>query len=104
MARDLRSILDAVFDGVIVLDEDARVEIVNGEACRILEQSAGGSTRPESTASHSTRPRAWRTATVSAPSTGVAASTVSWASTTLRPVRMRPTLLQINGIKREIPA
>ncbi|MCZ6464144.1 MAG: ATP-binding protein [Proteobacteria bacterium] len=40
MARDLRSILDAVFDGVIVLDEDARVEIVNGEACRILEQSA----------------------------------------------------------------
>lgn len=38
--RDLRQILDAVIDGVIVVDGDRRVEFVNSEACRILETSA----------------------------------------------------------------
>jgi len=38
--RDLQSVLDAVLDGVLVLDMDGRVERVNTEACRILETSA----------------------------------------------------------------
>jgi two-component system nitrogen regulation sensor histidine kinase GlnL len=38
--RDLQSVLDAVLDGVLVLDTEGRVERVNTEACRILETSA----------------------------------------------------------------
>jgi len=37
--RDLQSVLDAVLDGVVVLDAAGRVESVNSEACRILETS-----------------------------------------------------------------
>ena len=40
MARDLQKIIDAVLDGVLVVDEDGRVEFVNAEACRILGASA----------------------------------------------------------------
>ena len=40
MPRDLHSVLDAVLDGVVVLDAEGRVESVNSEACRILETSA----------------------------------------------------------------
>lgn len=39
MTRDLRTVLDAVPDGVIVLDREGRVEQVNVEACRILQSS-----------------------------------------------------------------
>jgi len=38
--RDLKKIIDAVLDGVVVVDEDGRVEFVNSEACRILGTSA----------------------------------------------------------------
>lgn len=38
--RDLATVLDAVLDGVIVLDFEGDVELVNNEACRILETSA----------------------------------------------------------------
>ena len=38
--RDLKDVLEAVLDGVVVVDRDARVEFVNGEACRMLETSA----------------------------------------------------------------
>jgi two-component system nitrogen regulation sensor histidine kinase GlnL len=38
--KDLQSVLDAVLDGVIVLDREGRIEHVNPEACRILEVSA----------------------------------------------------------------
>jgi two-component system nitrogen regulation sensor histidine kinase GlnL len=38
--RDLSTVLDAVLDGVIVLDREGDVELVNNEACRILETSA----------------------------------------------------------------
>jgi two-component system nitrogen regulation sensor histidine kinase GlnL len=38
--RDLQNVLDAVLDGVIVVDDGGRVELVNSEACRILETSA----------------------------------------------------------------
>jgi two-component system nitrogen regulation sensor histidine kinase GlnL len=41
--RDLQSVLDAVLDGVLVLDAGGRVERVNAEACRILETSAESS-------------------------------------------------------------
>ena len=40
MARDLRGVLDAVLAGILVLDEEGRVELVNSAACRILETSA----------------------------------------------------------------
>ena len=39
MARDLQHVIDAVLDGVVVVDEDARVEFLNAEACRLLETS-----------------------------------------------------------------
>jgi two-component system nitrogen regulation sensor histidine kinase GlnL len=38
--RDLGHVLDALLDGVIVLDPRGRVERLNAEACRILEGSA----------------------------------------------------------------
>ncbi|HEY8156566.1 MAG TPA: ATP-binding protein [Myxococcota bacterium] len=40
MARDPKSVLDAVLDGVVVLDEAGRIELSNAEACRILGTSA----------------------------------------------------------------
>ena len=39
MAFDLRRVLDALFDGVVVVDADGRVARLNAEACRILETS-----------------------------------------------------------------
>jgi two-component system nitrogen regulation sensor histidine kinase GlnL len=39
VARDLTGVLDSVLAGVLVLDEDGRVEFVNTAACRILEIS-----------------------------------------------------------------
>jgi two-component system nitrogen regulation sensor histidine kinase GlnL len=39
MARDLESLLDAVLDGVVLLDASGDVESLNSEACRILEVS-----------------------------------------------------------------
>jgi two-component system nitrogen regulation sensor histidine kinase GlnL len=39
-ARDLKDVLEAVLDGVVVVDREGRVELVNGEACRMLETSA----------------------------------------------------------------
>jgi two-component system nitrogen regulation sensor histidine kinase GlnL len=44
MARDLQRVIDAVLDGVVVVDEDGRVEFLNAEACRILETSAEAAT------------------------------------------------------------
>jgi two-component system nitrogen regulation sensor histidine kinase GlnL len=38
-ARDPKGILDAVLDGVVVVDADGRIEFVNAEACRMLETS-----------------------------------------------------------------
>jgi two-component system nitrogen regulation sensor histidine kinase GlnL len=38
-ARDPKGILDAVLDGVMVVDAEGRIEFVNAEACRILETS-----------------------------------------------------------------
>lgn len=40
MPRQTQTILDAVVDGVVVLDRMARVELLNAEACRILESSS----------------------------------------------------------------
>lgn len=40
MARDLRQVLDALLDAVVVLDATGNVEQVNSEACRILDSSA----------------------------------------------------------------
>ncbi len=40
MARQLESMLDAVLDGVVLLDANGDVEYLNPEACRILETSA----------------------------------------------------------------
>jgi two-component system nitrogen regulation sensor histidine kinase GlnL len=40
VARDLESTLDAVFDGVVLLDARGEVESLNSEACRILEISS----------------------------------------------------------------
>jgi two-component system nitrogen regulation sensor histidine kinase GlnL len=39
LGRELRTVLDAVPDGVIVLDVNGKVEQVNAEACRILQSS-----------------------------------------------------------------
>jgi two-component system, NtrC family, nitrogen regulation sensor histidine kinase GlnL len=39
VARDLRSLLDALPDGLVVVDARAHVERVNAEACRLLEIS-----------------------------------------------------------------
>lgn len=41
MSRPLKTILDAVLDGVLVVDRDGRIELLNAEACRILETSPG---------------------------------------------------------------
>jgi nitrogen-specific signal transduction histidine kinase len=38
--RDLKDVLEAVLDGVVVVDRAGCVEFVNGEACRMLETSA----------------------------------------------------------------
>jgi two-component system nitrogen regulation sensor histidine kinase GlnL len=38
--RDLRSVLEAVLDGVLVVDAEGRVELSNSEACRLLATSA----------------------------------------------------------------
>src|SRR5688572_11761919 len=38
--RDLQDVLEAVLDGIVVVDREARIEFVNGEACRMLETSA----------------------------------------------------------------
>jgi two-component system nitrogen regulation sensor histidine kinase GlnL len=43
MALDPRAVLDAVPDGVVVLDDAGRVELSNAEACRILGTSAEAS-------------------------------------------------------------
>jgi len=40
VAHQLQSILEAVVDGVLVLDEDGRVVLVNSEACRMLQTPA----------------------------------------------------------------
>ncbi len=40
MPKDLQRVLDAVLDGVLVVDLSGVVEFVNAEACRILETSA----------------------------------------------------------------
>lgn len=37
MARDLTGVLDSVLAGIVVLDGEARVELANAAACRILE-------------------------------------------------------------------
>jgi two-component system nitrogen regulation sensor histidine kinase GlnL len=39
MAADLRRVLDALLDGVVVVDVEGRVGLLNAEACRILETS-----------------------------------------------------------------
>src|SRR5262245_206149 len=39
MSRDLPRILDALLDGIVVLDDGGRVEFLNAEASRILETS-----------------------------------------------------------------
>jgi two-component system nitrogen regulation sensor histidine kinase GlnL len=39
VSRDLQTVLDAVMDGVLLLDAGGRVEHINSEACRILESS-----------------------------------------------------------------
>jgi len=39
MAREIPQILDALLDGVVVIDAEGRVERLNAEACRILETS-----------------------------------------------------------------
>ncbi|MDH5306740.1 MAG: ATP-binding protein [Myxococcales bacterium] len=38
-ALDLRRVLEAVLDGIVVIDGAARIELLNAEACRILEIS-----------------------------------------------------------------
>ncbi len=40
MARDLESVLDAVLDGVLLVDRKGRVEHVNAEACRMFGASS----------------------------------------------------------------
>ncbi len=40
MGRDLQGVLDALLDGVVVVDRAGRVELLNAEASRILETSA----------------------------------------------------------------
>src|SRR5215813_9405892 len=39
MSRAIPQILDALLDGVVVIDSDGRIERLNAEACRILETS-----------------------------------------------------------------
>ncbi len=47
MPRDLRNVLDAVLDGIVVVGSDERVEQMNAEASRILGVSSeGGAGRP----------------------------------------------------------
>ena len=41
MGRDLTGVLDAVLAGVVVLDREGRVELLNTAACRIFETSDG---------------------------------------------------------------
>jgi len=43
VARDLESMLEAVLDGVVLLDIRGEVESINSEACRILETSTEAS-------------------------------------------------------------
>jgi two-component system nitrogen regulation sensor histidine kinase GlnL len=40
VGRDLTGVLDAVIAGIVVLDTEGRVELVNSAACRILKTSA----------------------------------------------------------------
>ena len=40
MARDLKSVLDALLDGILLIDAQGCVEDVNAEACRIFGLSA----------------------------------------------------------------
>ena len=40
VAKDLHRVLDALLDGVALLDAEGRVTLLNAEACRILETSA----------------------------------------------------------------
>jgi two-component system nitrogen regulation sensor histidine kinase GlnL len=40
VGRDLTGVLDAVIAGILVLDGEGRIELVNSAACRILETSA----------------------------------------------------------------
>ena len=40
MARELRGVLDALLDGLVVLDADLRIELLNTEACRVLGVSS----------------------------------------------------------------
>ena len=42
MPRQIQTILDAVLDGIVVLDRSGRVELLNAEASRILESSSAG--------------------------------------------------------------
>jgi two-component system nitrogen regulation sensor histidine kinase GlnL len=42
VARDLESMLDAMLDGVVLLNARGEVESLNSEACRILETSSDG--------------------------------------------------------------
>ncbi|MEM7412571.1 MAG: ATP-binding protein [Myxococcota bacterium] len=43
MNHDLKDVLDAVFEGVIVVDHEGRVEFLNAEACRLLGTSGEAS-------------------------------------------------------------
>ena len=43
MGRDLTGVLDAVLAGIVVVDADCRIEMLNSAACRILETSAEAS-------------------------------------------------------------
>jgi two-component system nitrogen regulation sensor histidine kinase GlnL len=40
VAHDLRGVLDALLDGLLVLDDELRIEWINAEACRVLEVSS----------------------------------------------------------------
>lgn len=40
MSRDLQDVIEALLDGVVVVDARGRVELLNAEACRMLETSA----------------------------------------------------------------
>jgi two-component system nitrogen regulation sensor histidine kinase GlnL len=41
VSRELKSVLDAVHDGILLIDQDGYVEDLNAEACRIFGTSAG---------------------------------------------------------------
>jgi two-component system nitrogen regulation sensor histidine kinase GlnL len=47
MARELRGVLDALLDGLVVLDADLRIELLNTEACRVLGVSSEMATGEE---------------------------------------------------------